>query len=113
MKNLICYLTILCLNISCNLFCGNLGDTHKQMLSEAQNSFAQYCSIEPIPCESYYLNVNLKQDIKLINLGKLHSILYDSKSKTGWMSLHIYNEDGVFQMTHLHYGNTSKKAPNW
>lgn len=96
----------------CDLICG-LKDTPREMLEMAQEKFNTYCRIENIPCESYYMNIKLKVDENAELTAELHKMLYHEKEKIGWLSLHIYDKNGVFLITHHYKGKRSTVAPNW
>lgn len=96
----------------CHFFC-SLNDNQRLILKEANERFNHYCDIEIIPCESYYVKIILKTKEDPNMTSQLHKILYDKEGKKGWLSLHIYDAEGQFLLTHNNNGKRSEIAPNW
>lgn len=97
----------------CGLLCGKLGEKQRAMIEAAQSQFSNYCVIENVPCEPYYLNIRLKQEESPELTSKLHEILYDKTDKIGWPSLHLYDNKGFFLITNHKDGKRSTVAPSW
>ena len=97
---------------SCQFVC-SLNDDERLMIKEANAKFNSYCDIENIPCETFYLNIRLKKEENSEITSQIHKILYDEKEKNGWLSLHLYDANGKFLLTHHANGKTSTIAPNW
>ena len=83
------------------------------MIKEAQIEFAKYCNIENVPCEQYYLNISLLQEENPDLTSDLHEMLYNKTDKSGWLSLHIYDKQGHFRVSHHINGKRSTQAPSW
>lgn len=94
-------------------FCGELDEERKKMLNKAQVVFNKYCTLENIPCETFFIDVKLKEDENSDLTSQLHMILYNEQEKVGWLSLHIYDKNGNFLLTHSPSGKRSMIAPNW
>lgn len=97
---------------SCQQLCP-LDETHAKMIEAARSDFHSYCDIDNIPCETYYLNVRLKGDESEDITAKLHKMLYHESDIAGWQSLHIYDDEGQFLITHHYSGKRSKVVPSW
>ncbi|MEL7118413.1 MAG: hypothetical protein AAFO07_03200 [Bacteroidota bacterium] len=99
---------------SCDaLLCGELDKGQKAMVESAASQFRDYCDVDVIPCEGYYINIKLKQEEDPELTSKLHEVLYSVQEKTGWLSLHIFDKHGSFLITHNYSGKRSTVAPNW
>lgn len=103
---------VLLLVASCQQLC-SLDDTHAKMIEAARSDFHSYCDIDNIACETYYLNVRLKGAESEDSTAKLHKMLYHQRDKSGWQSLHVYDKEGQFLITHHYSGKRSNVAPRW
>ena len=97
----------------CSSVCG-LNDNLQNKYDQAVDELGDFFRIDVVPCEGYYINVYLKQEqVDTMNVNRLHKILYDSSTRSGWQSLIIYSKQERFLFTHSYSGKISKKAPKW
>ena len=96
----------------CNTFiCGELDAESKIKIERVTATYGDILRIKNIPCEYRYLDVYLlKPDVNDTVLNSVHKLLYDEKTKTGWITLDIYNSDGMYIYTHTRYNTTYKKS---
>lgn len=85
--------------------CGELKGEWKNIYEKASIEYKDVFLIEPIPCESYYVNVFSKSDnIDTLKVKSLHKILYNEESKIGWLSLKIHSKQGKFLFSNHYSG---------
>jgi hypothetical protein len=94
-ETIICILIIgFAFNSCSSLLCGGLPPNLKTRVENAQARFFDKVEIEPIPCEMRYINVYLKsKQIDSSLISDVHSMLYDEKAHSGWVSIFVFNKD--------------------
>lgn len=95
-------------------FCEELNGCYKEKVYKASFLYSNKISVQPIPCESFYLNVIIinKLDDTLSTLNNLHNILYDEKTGCGWLTIRVLNAQKEFIYDHSEEGEIIRTQTN-
>lgn len=84
-----------------NLTCSNLSYNYQKKINKVHEKYGNLLSVEVIPCEFRYINLKLKHNnFQDTVFHQVHSLLYDSSKKEGWMTLLIFNDKGNYLYSH-------------
>lgn len=98
------------LNYGCdrlsNRFCGPLSNQKQTMIESGKDVCKDKCRIEYVPCEFNYVKLYwVSTDLDSTLIGSVHQKLYDDKTREGWPTIMIYDDQGSYLITHGHRGN--------
>jgi hypothetical protein len=84
-----------------NIVCGKLDKEHQELIDFINTKYKNYFVVEPVPCESNYLNLILLTDnLDSILINEVHQSLYGKNEKIGWTTFLIYNKKKEYIISH-------------
>lgn len=110
-KEVIFTVVLFCVNVlaGCDtVMCGEEGGAWNDLIEQSRKKVPSFLVIDPIPCESYYLNVLWKGNnpIDTMLIREAHNALYDKVNKRGWRVLDVYNSSNDYLFSLSLSGNT-------
>jgi hypothetical protein len=81
--------------------CEELNGDLQQKRANAEAKYGSLIETEVIPCETRYLNINLKEvSPDKVPFDSIHMLLYDSVKHDGWPTLLVFDPDGKYLFSH-------------